>query len=333
MTTNTLAQDNRTKKEPATSAGTMDHHTRVKIIAEARKIINSTFIDYKQIGNVLQTLELRLEVGRRTEAGDFESTQAKLTALVAESGTGKSAVVKRFLKSEQVRKMTAEGERILHVKVPAQANIKTCTTSFLRGLGDPLADRHSTTGRNSDRIVRLLRDLNYRFIVVDEFQHLVNEHSSKTPREVSDWLKVLLDEAGVPVLLVGLDTSLLALRGNQQLERRMTKVIRMKPMVWDRGEGAQEFRYFLREFERAMIMLPEASNLSEPRLAHAIHKATGGYVGRVAQLMAEAIEITLLRDSGPRSMTRDDLADAFDGLGFETSNPFHSNLPPVVVVS
>ncbi|MDP3273090.1 MAG: ATP-binding protein [Bosea sp. (in: a-proteobacteria)] len=245
---------------------------------------------------------------------------ARLTVLCAPSGAGKTRTIERIMKELNDN---ALGHKVLHVPLPPQCAIKAMTAEFLRALGDPLADRVSTAARNTARIVQRVQELRFKLIVIDEFQHLLDRDSNRIASASTDWLKSMLDRAAVPVMCVGLPETLTILRSNEQLERRMTKVIRMNPMKWDGGEGATEIRYFLREFERRLPFLTSASDLQEPRLAYAIFQATGGLVGRVAQLLAEALEASMLRPDGPDCITRQDLAKAYSGLEFDKPNPFN----------
>ncbi len=48
-------------------------------------------------------------------------------------------------------------------------------------------------------------------MVVDEFQHFVDKGSQKIQHHVADWLKVLLDESEVAVVVAGLETSMAVL--------------------------------------------------------------------------------------------------------------------------
>jgi len=291
-------------------------------IAEARVSVTKIFVYYKQTNEVLDEFLRRFRAGAAASKTDLSSS-ARLTVLCAPSGTGKTATIEQIIYGLN---NNAQGHRVLHVPLPPQCAIKAMTAEFLRALQDPLADRISTTARNTARIVQRVQEGCFKLIVIDEFQHLLDRDSNRVASISTDWLKSMLDRAGVPVMCVGLPETLAILRSNEQLERRMTKIIRMNPMTWDGENGATEIRYFLREFERQLPFLTEPSDLHEPRLAHAIHQATGGLVGRVSQLLAEALEASMLRTDGPDCITQSDLAKAFDGLEFDTTNPFNGKL-------
>jgi Bacterial TniB protein len=289
-------------------------------IAQARDTVSHIFITYRETKNIMDELKIRLETGCQSTVKPKTSHQARLTAIVAYSGFGKSAHIEHFLQSDYVAEIEAKGFSILHLELPADCTIKTMTTAFLHAMGDPLADKTSTAGRNSVRIVQGLQEMNCKLILIDEAQHLLGK-KRRVLKDATDWLKVLLDRAGVPVIVIGLPEILVGIKSNVQLERRMTKCIKPLPMSWNDGEGSQEFRYFLRAFEQ-QVPLSEPSDLFEPTMAHAIHLATGGLVGRVVQLITEAMEISMRRPQGPDAITMQDLSWAYVGLNLNGLNPF-----------
>ncbi len=295
-------------------------------IAKARDTVAQIFIAYRETHKLMEELQLRTETGCQSTSKPKTCHQARLTALVAPSGFGKSAHIEYFLQSEYVAGVEANGFSILHLELPADSTIKTMTTAFLDAMGDPLADKTSTAGRNSIRIVEGLKEMNCKLILIDEAQHLLGK-KRRVLKDTTDWLKVLLDRAGVPVIVIGLPEILVGIKSNVQLERRMTKCIKLSPMAWDGDEGTTEFRWFLREFER-QLPLSEPSDLHNPAVAHAIHQASGGLVGRVVQLITEAMEISMRRPQGPDSITQKDLCSAYYGLNLGGLNPFDRRLVP-----
>ena len=51
-----------------------------------------------------------------------------------------------------------------------------------------------------------------------------------------------------------------------------------------------------------------------PEMARRIHEASGGLVGRVTQLISEAMDVSMARPDGEDRITQEDLAEAFDGI-------------------
>ena len=63
-----------------------------------------------------------------------------------------------------------------------------------------------------------------RLIILDEFQHFVDKDSWRVLKNVSDWLKNLIDETEVPIVLIGMPyaVEILDAPGNEQLQRRFS---------------------------------------------------------------------------------------------------------------
>lgn len=292
-----------------------------KEISERRAVIGGIFVDHPQLKCVHKDLANQLRYGT-------EGSAAKLTMLLADSGCGKTTAILDF-----VGKAKKGGRSdVLYISLPVPCTIKGMTCEMLRRLGDPLWDRTSTVSRNSFRIIHQLREQKLRLLIIDEFQHLIDHDRDRVVHLTTDWLKTILDEAGVPVVCVGLPKSIEVIRANAQLERRTSKVTTMHPFAWEGADQALSFRAFLELFEQALpFAVP--SNLSNPVLARAIHQASSGFVGRVSQLIWEATMVSMLRTEGPDCLTSADFAEAYLGLPFGKQNPFDMRMTAISTLS
>jgi GTPase SAR1 family protein len=211
----------------------MNHRPRFQEseIAARLKAISQVFVDHAELASIRSALRNQMRYG-------ISGRSAKLMLFLAEAGCGKSTLIRDFIAQEQGR----TPPDLLYVSLPVPCTIKGMTSEMLRRLGDPLCDRSTTATRNSFRIVHQLQHQNKRLIIIDEFQHLIDHDRDRVLRLATDWLKTLLDEAGVPVVCVGLPNSIEIIRSNKQLERRTTKVTRLHPFEWREGSQGLEFR-------------------------------------------------------------------------------------------
>lgn len=279
-------------------------------IAERQAAVARVFVDHAQlecIRNHLDRLMHQRSVG----------TSARLTLLLANTGCGKTSAIQDFLAQSEGDFRT----KALYVSLPVPCTIKAMTSEMLRQLGDPLCDRNTTASRNSFRIIHQLKQQGKLLLIIDEFQHLIDHDRDKVQRQTTDWLKTLLDRAGVPVVCVGLPNSLEIIRSNSQLERRTTKVIYLPAFIWDNGEQTTRFRVFLHVYESA-LPFTAPSNLSALPMAAALHRASDGLVGRISQLIGEATLVSMTRADGQDCLTWKDFAAAYAGLPFANRNPF-----------
>lgn len=285
--------------------------------------IESTFIETDITKNARAELWRRLA---SRAANSDARRKPKITWLLADSGVGKTTLVETFVEDVNNPRPDADAEtqsecRVLYVNLPTPCTIKAMTVEILNGLNDPLSHKHSTTGDNTDRIRTLLSQQDVNLIILDEFQHLIDPERDRVLRASAQWLKRMIDVSQVPVVCVGLPDSERIYTQDRQIQRRTTKIIRMRSFQKDE---LQLFRGFIHLYEQE-LGFAEASNLGKKATAAAILSVTDGLIGQVTQLIVEAAEISMRRDSGPDAITVNDLADAFDQLPFEGKNPFAAN--------
>ena len=281
-------------------------------IKEAKKIV----IEHDQLDSVEMAMKKRILAGHSAEAAEF-------TLFYAPSGAGKSTAVRQAqTRLEQEPCCAGSPLPILYCRLPARCYIGTMTTRILTALGDPLAGRHGGPAQDTPRIINLAKAKDVRLIVIDEFQHLVSASNVRVHKEATDWLKDLLDGAGIPVIAVGLDESKIIVTSYTQLKRRTSRMTRIRPFQWDNGNETERFQSFLHLYEKA-LHLPNPANLGQRALAERIFLASTGLVGIATQLIREALDVSMSRASGPDCPILADFEEAYDGLPFAPGiNPF-----------
>jgi hypothetical protein len=146
---------------------------------------------------------------------------------------------------------------------------------------------------------------------LDEFQHFQDRESLRVLKTVSDWLKVLMDETGVPIVLAGLPYSHTVLddENNEQLRRRFALRIELAPFGFNTSRERQDFRRFLSVIDEK-LPLAERSDLADPATAFCIFEATDGVVAHVMKLVRRATVIAL--ESRREKLTMEILSLAYE---------------------
>ena len=148
-----------------------------------------------------------------------------------DTGAGKTTVVKLYMK-DYPRDVTEEVTivPVLYANVPVPATCKSLVTALLTAIGDPAAERGSQVTQTL-RLKRYIEACKVELLILDEFQHFQDRESLRVLKTVSDWLKVLMDETGVPIVLAGLPYSHTVLddENNEQLRRRFALRIELEP--------------------------------------------------------------------------------------------------------
>lgn len=211
---------------------------------------------------------------------------------------------------------------VLCARVPSKATDKNLVTKLLMAVRDPAAELGSAFNQTT-RLKKFIKECGVQLIILDEFQHFVDKDSWRVLKNVSDWLKDLIDETGVPVVLIGMPyaVEILDAPGNEQLQRRFAVRTSLDPFGWDTDEEKKEFRSFLKAAD-SQLPLREISQLSDPLTAFRFYCATNGRVGKVMKVLRRAVEIALDRDL--EQLTLEELADAYDDR-LKADQPTRSN--------
>ena len=208
-------------------------------------------------------------------------------SLEGRTGAGKSTLVKAYAESF-ARTQTADGTSIpvLCMEVPSPVGIKGFASAALKHLGDPAYAR-GTRASMTLRLIGLLQDCGVELVILDDFHHLIDSETNHILSEVSDWLKYLIKQTGVPFLVVGIEGKVeLILQANAQLSRLFAARETLQPFRWDtaRPKTIQEFARFVDYAEQAVDQ-PLSPDIRRTELLYRIHYATDGVVGNVMNLM------------------------------------------------
>lgn len=228
-----------------------------------------------------------------------------------ECGAGKTTIVKLYMKNyPRIHTQEITRVQVLYAKVPVPATCKNLATKILTAIGDPAAERGTQVSQTL-RLKRYMEACNVELLILDEFQHFQDRDSLKVLKTVSDWLKLLMDETGVPIVLAGLPYShtILDAHGNEQLQRRFATRIELKPFGYQTSHERQDFRRFLNVIDDK-LPLAEKSDLADPATALCVYEATQGVVAHVMKLIRRAATIAL--ESHREKITSDILSLAYE---------------------
>lgn len=239
------------------------------------------------------------------------SKEAEGILIQGNTGAGKTTIVKLYMQ-DYPRSYTEEKTvvPVLYATVPLPATCKNLVTALLEAMGDPAAER-GTQISQTIRLKRYLGACRVELLILDEFQHFQDRDSRKVLRTVSDWLKVLMDETGVPIVLVGLPPShtVLDAEGNEQLQRRFSFRMGLQAFCYETSSEKQDFRRFLNVIDDKLPLV-EKSHLADPGTALCIYEATSGVVAHVMKLLRRATVIAL--ESNREKLTIEILSLAYE---------------------
>lgn len=214
-----------------------------------------------------------------------------------QAGVGKTTLQKNY-EAQYPRYIADDGVVIpvLTVKAPVSATIRSLSSKMLEKLGDP-GFGTGTTNNLSMRIHKFVKECKVELIILDEFQHFIDSESKKVLLNTANWLKELINETQVPVVLIGMPYSeciFNATDGNQ-LGRRFKNRASLEPFSWGSQEAIKEFRTFLLTIDKS-LPLPQLSQLQTNDTAFRIMYATDGIIDYVIKLVTNACEYAIERD-------------------------------------
>lgn len=204
--------------------------------------------------------------------------------LTGDTGAGKTTIYKTYAQNYPAQE-TEEGSvvPIVYATIPAPATVKGLVEALLKELGDPLHNK-GTTAKQTGRLYDLLNDCLVELIFLDEFYHFIDRESDKVLKNICDWLKNLILNTKIPVILFGLpDSENIMEIDNFQLSRRFNYRHSLIPFP-NNDSGIELFRQFLSGIE-SQLPLAKKSNLAEKLMSERIYYATDGTIAHVMTLI------------------------------------------------
>lgn len=240
------------------------------------------------------------------------------------TGGGKSTIAKGYA-GDYPR--YDEDERtvipVLYVELPSQPTSKVIAEAFLNAMGDPYAERGGAE-QKLQRIRFLLSACSVELVIVDEFQHITDNLDARNRDIAADTLKNLMNNSCVPFVFLGGPSCRVYFVKNQQLNRRCTPKISLRPFGLVTQEDGEVFQSMLKSLEERLPFEKESA-LMDLDLIEPLWFASFGLIGHLTQLVAAALDIAL--DARAPTLSRQHLSRAFVETIYvgcsETRNPFH----------
>ncbi|AWB34711.1 TniB family NTP-binding protein [Orrella marina] len=240
------------------------------------------------------------------------------------SGVGKTMLVGAYAEKHQ-REANLQHTKIpvLMVTVPSSPTSKSLAAAILLALGYPKAHNGSAPQKTA-LICDLITRCDVEVLVLDEFQHLFYAPTNALYRDVTDWLKNLINLVKVVVVACGLHESSLVVSSNEQLQRRFSTHFQMSRFDLEDAEDFKEFRSVLRMLQ-SILPIESETPFHDANLARRIHLASYGLLDYVRKLIEGATSVCAR--AGLDRITQEVFAAAFrENIWREVpdrKNPFH----------
>ncbi len=241
----------------------------------------------------------------------LEAQEAQCMVLEGPPGAGKTTLVREYASAFPAIE-GSEGRIIpvFYLETPSPVTVKGMAATMLGHLGDPAADKGTLWSMNY-RLTHLLVACGVELVILDDFHHLIDAETNRILMVVSDWLKVLIKETGIPFLVVGIEGKVnQILTANPQLARLFAFRDTLHPFRWNLEDRTTivEFRDFV-DAAVAAIDMRLTTELAEIDLLYRLYQATGGIVANVMNLLRQAHLLAV--QAQHRAIELADLAAAF----------------------
>jgi hypothetical protein len=291
--------------------------------------VSNLIVNYPRFSEIIEKIEYCHKTSKF-------SSEPECLYIGGPTGAGKTTVCREYVKRYP---RIEEGEitkvPVLMTTIPIPATEKGMVTKILNEIGDPLAEKGSKSVQTI-RLMRFIEKCDVELIILDEFQHFIDRDSEKVLRTVTDWLKVLIEDTGVPLVLLGLNGGSYAnhaeiiFDANPQLSRRFANRHTLQPFKFSSEEEIDEFRTFLFMIDKS-LPLEMRSGLADQDMATRFFYASDGVVAYIMKLIKRATSMILQRND--EKLTIDTLAKAFDMHVLSDKpwkiNPFRCSLQEV----
>lgn len=210
-------------------------------------------------------------------------------ALIGESRTGKSRGIEVFMRAHPPVRLP-EGRRVhvLYISVPSRPTVKALAELGLFQLGAADWER-GTENAKTTRLAYLMRACEVLVLVLDEFHHFYDKSSHKVQHHVADWLKNLVADTKVALVVSGLPSLRSVIDQNEQLAGRFLSPVPMPRFNWLDDDHREEWRAILGAFTEGIGTKFDLPALDGDELALRMFCATGGLIGYLTKTLRQAV--------------------------------------------
>jgi DNA transposition AAA+ family ATPase len=184
---------------------------------------------------------------------------------------------------------------VVYLMPPSKCGSKDFFTSILEYL-----KYRAVKGTVSDfrsRAMDVLKACEVEMLIVDEADLLKQRCRERLQPDTFPEVRDISDKLGIAVVLVGTESL------SERLRQRLDAVIKRDEQVHNRFRAqrrfgkllGQEFKDTVTIWENKVIALPVPSNLAKVDTQKLLLKATGGYIGRLDEILREAAIKSLSR--------------------------------------
>ncbi len=228
---------------------------------EIQRLNRKTFVPVEQVKTLHEWLE-----------GKRQSRQSG--RVVGESRTGKTMGCDAYRLRHKPKQEPGKPPTVpvLYLQIPQECGAKELFSAILEHLKYQVVK--GTIAEIRHRTLQVLKGCKVEMLIIDE----ADRFKPKTFAEVRD----IFDQLEIPVILVGTDRLDVVIKRDEQVYNRFRSCHRFGKL------SGEEFKRTVEIWEKQILKLPVASNLSNKTMLKVLGEATGGYIGLLDMILREA---------------------------------------------
>lgn len=239
--------------------------------------------------------------------------------LSGDTGTGKSALIRYF--SEKKNHNQSESLPILLSRVPSKLTVEDTTRQLLSDLNVFGSSSHRHKSNQNDahltsRLLDALRVKGTKLIIINEFQELIEFKGARDRQAIGNRLKLISEEAGVPIVLVGMPWIDEILNDSQWASRLATRKHTLNYLSL--SKRPKDYKDLLKLLDK-LIPCEAENSLTELDICLSLFAASCGEFRQLKAILIEAIKLCFINR---KPLTKQSLSDAFKNLYPRNENPF-----------
>ena len=240
----------------------------------AKLMLKERFITHERLKPILDHIEFLL----------LQPRQSRASGLVVSGtpGSGKTMIARAIQRRNQPTPSEdgrSPGMPVMCISMTGAREAKTLYNRMLAELGIPDAGRYSGTDRER-MALKLCRAADLRLLIVDEIQDILTS-TARQQRIAMDTIKFLMNELGLPTLVLGTSQAPEAMQVDEHLNARFK--YRELP-VWKQDVHLVR----LLDVLECALPLRKRSHLSSPALSSEILRLSEGVLDPMMKLVTYA---------------------------------------------
>lgn len=268
------------------------------------KLLNHIYVAHPDSDRILERI-------KRCHNSRSKSEVPMCMILTANTGAGKSTLIKRYMAEHPVSETTKRTiVPIFSSVIPSNTTIPQFIQEILKSLIRSVISIDDNTEIEEEiekmasgglqaikaRLYKYLEKAQVQMIILDEFQHLIHDSNKKILNDVANTIKTLILETKIPVVLVGTPKALAVLPENSEMARRFTKPMMIKPFSITNDEDINLFRTFLATVD-SLLPFKQRSNFASKELTIRFFAASNGYIDDIMRIIHYAGEDAIIDQS------------------------------------